>query len=230
MNQKRHRGVSSITLNITPLGTTTPLYMSDSIRVRKGKWSERVTTTLPDGSYQVAIMGENKQNSLTIATSTLQIGSAPIASQFSPTVVVVPVPLLIGGVARPGASVAVAYLQIINIGNATATLTGLTLNQTGTAPLAAVVGLTAVTDNGVARGSVGNMLTGTPFVGTSTFVPLTVILAPREMRLVTIKAVMSPVLSPYLGTTLTLRVAGVSGNLKSQAAWPLFGTVWTMGI
>ncbi len=225
----RAKGVTMVTISLTPSGTTTPFYVSDTLRVRNGKWTGRVSKSLPDGLYQVTVNGSGKQNSVVIATSTLQVGIVSAVSASAPLVVVVPIPLLIGGVAHPGTSVAVAYLQVINIGTATATLEGFTLTQTGTAPLATVVGLTAVTDNGVARGTAGNMLTGTPFVGASAFIPLIITLAPREMRLVTIKAVMSPLLVPYLGSTLTLRVSGVTGTLRPHAAFPLFGTVWTMG-
>ena len=225
----RARGVSSARLSLVPFGTTTPIYGSGILRLHNGHFTTQVTNALPDGMYQVIVEGYGSRNHVLIATSTLQVGTTSAVSALAPTVVIVPVPLLLGGVAHPGVPVAVAYLQVINLGTATATLAGFTLTQTGTAPVSTVVGLTAITDNGVARGSVGTMVSGTPFTGLSVFVPLVATLAPKEMRLVTIKAVMNPVLAPYLGNTLTLRVTGVTGNLKPHAAFPLFGTVWTMG-
>ncbi len=225
----RAKGVSSVVVNLTPVGTTTPLYTSKELRLRSNVWTTRVTKALPDGLYDVVVTNGGTKSLVVIATSTLQIGAVSLVSASAPLVVVVPVPLLTGGTARPGATVAVAYLQLINIGTATATLAGFTVNQTGTAPVSTIVGLTAVTDDGSARGTVGNMQTGTPFVASSAFVPLVTTLAPQAMRLVTIKAVMSPVLVPFAGTTLTLRVAGVSGTLKPHATFPLFGTVWTIG-
>jgi hypothetical protein len=145
------------------------------------------------------------------------------------TVVVVPVPLLIGGRAHPNTPVGVAYLQLINVGYATATVSGITLTQYGNAPVAAMVGLTSITDNSSARGSIGTMTTGTPFVGNSVTVPVGIVLAPREMRLVTIKATTALNIAPYLGTTLTLWVTGIQTNAKLSSKLPLYGTTWTMG-
>lgn len=225
----RANGVSSVVVTITPVGTSTPIFMSDTLRVRNGTWSWRVPKALVTSNYQVAVMAQGKVNTPVVATSTLTVGLPSPAGTVAPTVIVQPVPLLIGGVARSGATVAVAYLQVINISTATATIKGFTLRQTGTAPASTMVGMTSVTDNGMARGTVGNMMTGTPFIGNDVVVPLETTLAPREMRLVTIKAVMSPMLASSLGATVVLQVVGVSGSLLPKATFPLFGTVWTIG-
>ena len=223
-------GLSSVSLFVYPQGTTTPIYTSPTIRLRNSGWSHTIPKPLTDGVYQVVLVGARSGTRLVLATTTLLVGASTTGSRGASTVVVVPVPLLIGGVGHSGASVAVAYLQVINIGTSAAQLHGFTLNQTGTTPVEAIVGMTAVTDNGVARGSSGTMSSGTPFVGNGVFVPLETTLAPSEMRLVTIKAVLAPNLTPYLATKTTLYVTGISTDTKSKGDFPLYGTTWTIGL
>ena len=219
------QGVSSLTLHLTSVGTTST-NITKKLSLKRDKWSYSIPTGLPDGLYAIELSTTKSGVRTVVATSSLAVGTVqPIAAT---TIVVVPVPLLTGGVVRAAGNPAVAYLQVINIGTATATVSGITLTQAGTAPVASVVGLTARTDSGSAQGSVGTML-ATPFVGSSVTVPLGAVLAPKQMTLVTVKAVMAPSLVPYVGTTLTLMVSGVVTTARLQSALPLFGTVWTVG-
>ena len=222
------QGVSSVTLTLYPVGSTIAVYTSKTLRTRNRTWSQSVSKTLADGYYTISLTATKNGVRSVLATSSLTVG-VPAAVVPVTTLVVLPVPLLVGGVARPGASVAVAYLQVINIGKATSTIQGFSLVQTGTTPVAAVVGLTAVSDNGMARGSIGTMITGTPFVASGVTVPVTVLLSPGEMRLFTIKAILAPVVTAYLGTTVALNVTGVLSNAVIQSVLPIRGTVWTIG-
>lgn len=225
----RAHGLSSVMVTVTPFGTTTAT-SSKNVSVRHGTWSYAVPQTLGNSLYQVLVSTTKGGMTTNVATSTLNIGNVPVVPIFAPTtVVVVPVPLLIGGIAHPGATVAVGYLQFINIGLATTTITNISLTQSGNAPVASIVGLTTISDNGVAKGSVGNMLSATPFIGNTATVPLGLVLAPKEMRLVTMKAVATSNVTPYLGTKLTLLVSGIGTTAHVQSKLPLFGTIWTFG-
>jgi hypothetical protein len=225
----RARGLDTVSVSVTLFGTTTAA-SSKNVSVRHGVWTYVVPQKLADGLYYIAISSTKSGITTLVATSTLNIGNVPVVSVPVPTtIVVVPVPLLIGGVAHPGATIAVAYLQIINIGLATTTIQTVSLTQSGTAPVASLVGLTAISDNGVAKGSVGTMVGGTPFIGSNATIPLGLVLAPQEMRLVTIKAIITTNVLPYLGTKIMLLVSGVGTNARIQSTLPLFGTVWTLG-
>jgi hypothetical protein len=220
--------VSVLPVDVT-LATSTAVH-SSRISLRRSTWSYIVPKVLPDGNYRVEVATVNGSVRTIIATSTLAIGKVtPVATVGASTIVVVPVPLLIGGRAHPGATIAVAYLQFINIGYATTSVTNVSLTQYGTAPVSGIVGVTSISDNGMAKGVVGTMLTGTPFVGTTVTVPLGLVLAPREMRLVTIKAITAQNIAPHIGKTLTLWVSGVTTNAKLQSKLPLYGTTWTFG-
>lgn len=225
----RARGLTSVTVSVTPFGTTSAT-SSKTVSVRHGTWSYAVPQKLGHGLYQILVTTTKGGMVTGVATGTLNIGNVPVVPTSAPTtVVVVPVPLLIGGIAHPGATLAVGYLQLINIGLATTTITNVTLTQSGNAPVVSIVGLTTISDNGVAKGSVGSMLSATPFIGNTATVPLGLVLAPKEMRLVTIKAITTSNITPYLGTKLMLLVSGVGTTAQVQSKLPLFGTIWTFG-
>ncbi len=223
------RGLDSVAVSVTPFGATTTV-MSKNISVRHGAFTYAVPQKLNDGLYQILITTNKSGITTVVATNTLNVGNVPVVSAAAPTTIVaIPVPLLIGGVAHPGATVAVAYLQLINIGLATTTVSNVTLTQSGNAAVAAIVGLTSISDNGVAKGAVGTMVAGTPFVGNTATVPLGLVLAPKEMRLVTIKAITTTNVLPYLGTKITLLVSGIGTTARVESKLPLFGTIWTVG-
>ena len=215
----------TLNVTVTPFGTSTPT-TSASVRVRNGGWTFPRSLSFPDGNYMIDVSVDKSGVRTVVATSTLTVGNPPPVA--ATTLVVVPVQLLGGGTARANTNVAVAYLQLINLGSATATISGISMTQTDNAPVAAVTQLSAVSDNGLARGSVGIPPT-TPFVGQTATIPITLTLAPREMRLVTVKALMAPNLLPYLGTKLTLMTSSVTANAKIQSTFPIFGTIWTLG-
>jgi hypothetical protein len=224
------RDVSMVVVRATRVGATTTIE-SPALSVNRTLFSYTFPSAFTDGQYILSVLTDKNGVRTELASSTFGVGTGVVqdAATGATTLVVVPVPLLIGGRAHPSATVAVGYLQLINIGTATATVNSITLTQYGNAPTLSVVGVTAITDNGAAKGSVGTMVTGTPFIGNVVTVPLGAILAPREMRLVTIKAITAANIVPYLGTTLTLWVSGVATDANISSKLPLFGTTWKFG-
>jgi hypothetical protein len=145
-----------------------------------------------------------------------------------PTFTVSAVPLLIGGAAKAGESVAVSYLKITNIGKKPATLEGFTIQQNGSAPGLSVVGLSTVDDKGGSRGYVGGPEGTTPFVGIQAVAPTLASFEPGQMRLFTIKAVIGSNISAYAGTQLMIEVSSLKTDAEVKGSFPIRGTTWTL--
>ncbi len=154
----------------------------------------------------------------------------PVIIEEGPTTLSVSsVPLLWGGTASAGSSVAISYLKVVNIGKASTTLKGFLLQQNGSAPGEAVIGLSTVDDNGEPRGLSGGKEGSTPFKKGVAYAPAHAVFAPGQMRLFTIKAIMSNNLSAYVGTQLKIDVTGVDANATINGSFPMRGTTWTLG-
>lgn len=225
-------GIGRIQIQIFKIGSTTRFFTSNTLTVRNGIWKTTISKTLPNGRYTINVLGVRNRALNTILTDTLRIGKEASNENKQPTTLVVqPIPLLLGGIARGGSAVAVSYLQVINVGNNPATIHGFSVIQTGTAPTQSVVGLTIADDSGSVGGSVGGISGATPFINNSVSIPLEVTLASKQMRLFTIKAILANNVSLYLNTQLKITVSGINTNAEVvKAIFPIQGTVWTIGM
>jgi len=139
------------------------------------------------------------------------------------------VPLLVGGTVHAGEAVPVSYMQITNVGDEGALVTGFWIVQNGSAPVASVIGLSTVDDKGVIRDVTGGTEGATPFQNGMAFAPTNAFFAPGQTRLFTIKALMTQNVSSYIGMQLMIEVASVktTAETKSQQ-FPIRGTTWTI--
>lgn len=218
-------GVKKVAVVVYAEGTTTPAYTTKALSVKNKKYSFKMPKALPDGNYRIVLQTTGTAP-VVLASSTLAVGKVqPLAQSH---LVVKTIPLLVGGTAKVGSSVAVSYIQVINVGTKPANLTGFTFAQNGTAPVVAIAGMTIKDESGLIQGSVGTMVTGTPFVGTSAAIPVTATLAPKESRLFTARAVVSPTAVANVGQTMSLSLQAITGDAKVQSSLPLAGVTWTI--
>lgn len=138
------------------------------------------------------------------------------------------VPLLSGGVARAGTSVPIAYLQVTNIGKAGTILKGVWVTQRGTAPGSILIGLSTVDDSLSLRDHVGGTEGDSPFIHGVAVAPIDAYFAPHQMRLFTIKAMISQNVSQNIGSTLMIDVTGIESAATSVGRMPIPGVTWTI--
>lgn len=163
-----------------------------------------------------------------VCSATLEV-AAPVAVPEGPTTLRVSnVPLLSGGVAYPGASVPVAYVQVQNTGKNATTLKGFWIEQNGSASVSSVIGLTTIDDKGGLRGATGGTPGATPFVDGKALAPTEALFAPGQMRLFTVRATMAPVLTPYRNTQLNIDVTGIETDAAVTGTFPIPGTIWSI--
>lgn len=144
------------------------------------------------------------------------------------TLAVQSVPLLVGGTVRAGQSVAISYLQITNIGKEGALLKGFWVKQNGSASTTSIIGLSTVDDKGGSRGSVGGVEGLTPFQNGLAFAPTEAFFTSGQMRLFTIKAIMTSAISAYIGTQLMIDVELIETTATVKGKLPIRGTTWTI--
>lgn len=204
------------------------LYRSPSIKVRDDRWKVSVNKKLKDGIYAISLV-DSKHTSDVLATSTLGVGvkASFSAAYKSGSVNVTQLPLLTGGHANAGLSVPVAYLKVSNPGTVDAAIDGFTFVQNGTASTDAVIGFMTSDDKGGSRATVGGAEDTKVFADGKAFVPLEAVLAPGQVRVFTIKAILGAKAGAEIGRTLMLDVAGVnSAGTARASAWPIRGTTW----
>ncbi len=221
-------GVKNVHIELYKEGTTKPLYTSKSIKVKGSSWKVKISKKLPDGTYDVVVRGPKDMALNTLATGTLVVGDGDAGTSSATTLVVKSVPLLSGGVAHAGGSVAVSYLQVINVGKETATLKSFTLKQNGSASTQSIITLTSTDDIGTSKSSTGGVEGSTPFKNGIASVPTNATLMAGETRLFTIKAVLTNNVSSYIGKQLMIDVTGVTANASVKGAFPIRGTTWTI--
>lgn len=192
------------------------VYTSKDLKVKNGKWSVTMKKALPAGSYNVEIQGDKLG---TLFAGTMTAGSVSSGGSVSASLV----PLLMGGTARAGESVPVFYLKLANTGKAPATITGVTMRQAGSAPTAAISNLTIIDEKGGSSGNSGI----NAFKNGIVRIPTTVVLAPGEMRLFTVRAVLAPTARTYFGTQIALELTGVEGGVSGK--FPIRGTSLSIG-
>ena len=223
-------GTKNVHIRIYKEGNERVMYTSRAIRVTNGEWKTKISKKLADGAYTVVLLGDKNLELGTIARETLIVGKSTQNSatkKSDTTLVVIPVPLLMGGTARGGSSVSISYLQIINIGKESTTLSGFSVKQTGTAKTESITGFTVSDDSNTFRGTTK---AGNIFNNGLAFVPIQVPFTPGQTRLFTIKAILKNDVMPYVGTQLKIDVAGVSATALLQSTFPIQGTTWTIGL
>lgn len=219
-------GVKRAVIAFYEPGATTPEYTTKSLTLKSGKFTFKMPKALDDGTYRVELQTTDAKP-IVLATSSITVGKPkPVPAT---TIVVQTIPLLSGGVVKPGRGVAVSYLQVINVGTTPAQITDFNFAQIGSAPVSTIVGVSINDELGLSKGSVGNMVTGTPFVGTKVVVPIAVTLAAKESRLFTVRAVVGANATANIGQTMTLSLQSLTGNIKIQSALPVNGVTWTIG-
>ncbi len=152
----------------------------------------------------------------------------PVTTVGTTTLAIQSVPLLVGGVVHAGQSVPISYLQITNVGQNGAILKGFSVKQNGSALGDSVIGLSTVDDRGGSRGLAGGTEGATPFKNELAFVPTDSYFAPGQMRLFTIKAILTSTVSPYIGTQLVIDVTSVETTASVNGQFPIRGTTWTI--
>ena len=198
------------------------LFKSKYVKVKKGKWKIKVTKKLAKDTYDILVSDE--KGKLTIGTNL-----PPVQATSNTSFSVTPVPLLSGGLARAGVSVPVSYLQIKNTGKESATLKGFWVKQNGSAAVQSVIGFSTIDDKGGSQGFTGGIEGMTPFINGQAFAPTqAIVLAPGQMKLFTIKAMMSNNISSYIGSQLMIDVTGVDATAAIKGAFPIRGTTWTL--
>lgn len=206
------------------------VFKSKNERVKGGEWDVRVSKSLKDGTYEVALFGQKGAEIDLVATNTLVIGegssSAGTAStKMGGTLVVSSLPLLSGGNAAPGASVPVAYIKVENTGSSASSIEGFTLKQNGTASTNAIVNVQTNDDKGGSRYTTTGIGL---FKNDSVFVPLPNVIAPGQIRIYTIKVGLSSASNAYAGSTLMFDVTGVTTGAKVPSSFPIQGTTWVL--
>lgn len=200
------------------------VYKSKDIEVEDGEWESKVSKKLKVGEYEVSLRSKDGKKLIELASSELKVLSKK-TKKTSGTLAVSMVPLLSGGTAAPGSSVPVSYIQVKNTGSTTVSIDGFTLKENGSAPDTVVTGFSVSDDKGGSRATIeGTFKKGLAFV------PLKAAVAPGQLRIFTIKAILSNSFGSALGTQLKIDVAGVETKAKGvKAAFPLRGTTFVLG-
>lgn len=202
------------------------LYLSRELRVKNGRWQERVSKKLPDGDYLVTLYGDKDYALNSITTGMLSLGPEPAKGNGSITVS--QLSLLTGGTAAVGASIPVAYLKVVNPSQTPVELKGFTLKETGSAPDDLVIGFSTNDDKGGSRTTVGGTEGTKLFKNSQAFVPLKATIAPAQLRIFTIKAILSRTSGSAGGKQLLIDTVGVDADGAVKATYPLKGVVWTL--
>lgn len=225
------------------------IFTEGSVDVQKGEWAYVLWVSssgstakgssgasIPSSGFQMVVASATAtyeyrfmKNSQEVACSaTLKVVAPPAVVEGPTTLRVATVPLLSGGVAYPGASVPVAYLQVLNSGSAATVLRGFTLTQKGNASTNAIIGLSTIDDKGGSVSVTGGVVGQTPFMNGEATVDTEVVFLPGQRKLFTIRAVMAPILTAYRGTQVTLDVTGVETSASVQGIFPIRGTTWVI--
>lgn len=217
----------TVSFSVFKDGIKKPMYTSKSIKVTNGVWKHKVTDTLSKGSYTFELYGSSDLKLNTITKETLTIGSKEAQSNDS-TIVVQSIPLLSGGIAKKNQTIALSYLQVLNVGLQPVTITGIKLQQTGTASTDTIVTLTAIDDTELAKGQVGKIDTPPFNDDDEALVPITLTIKPKETRLFTLKAILGTDISDDVGDTIKLAVSGVESRSSVKGTFPIKPVTWTI--
>lgn len=201
------------------------LFRSKELKVRDDAWKVTVTKKLKPGNYEATILdGKGKteiaSSSLTILDKNAKSSTAKKGGALS----VSALPLLVGGNALPNASVPVAYIKVANPSKEIAYIDGFTLKQNGSANTDSVIGFATSDDKGGSRATITDPKL---FKNGSAFVPLKTEVAPGQVRIFTIKALVNGN-GAQAGKQLMLDVASINTGAKLTAVFPLRGVTWNL--
>lgn len=224
-------GTKSVQIKVYKKGSDTAFYTSKVLQIKNGKWNTKVSKKLANGTYTVGLFGEKNIELNSITTSSLAIGKKAISEQKqSTTFVAESIPLLVGGIAHGGTSVPISYLQVINIGKAVGTVENFIVKQNGSASTKAIVGFTVSDDQSGKYINVGTHDDTVVFKNGTAIIPVHTHIAAGQMKLFTLKALLSNNVLPYIGQQLKLDVSNVDTNGKlTKTLLPIRGTTWTIG-
>lgn len=230
--QGRVYGSKTVQLEVRPIGATTSIFTSTVVSVKNNHFAIRITKDLVDGEYTVILKGDKTVSLNTIATATIKIGNViPSVIKADTTLVVVNVPLLIGGVAKAGSLVPISYIQVLNVGSKPAILDGFAVTQTGSAPVASILSLSSVDDTGTLISPIEGVAGTLQFKNATAFIPTKVILSPGQMHLFTLKAAIVNTVTPFVGTQLKMVMSSISSNAAVvKGTFPIQGTTWTIAL
>lgn len=222
-------GVKTVQVLIRREGATQVLYKSKMLKVHKETWKTKVSKKLPNGNYDVEVVAGKGATRATLVSGTFSVNTDKKNSTSSAaSLQVSAVPLLAGGVATAGSEVPISYLQIRNSGKESVLLQGFWVKENGSAAPRAVIGFSAIDDQGVSRGRTGGSEGSTPFKNGLVFVPAVATFAPGEMRLYTIKGVLTSNTSAYRGQQLMIDVTALDATASVKGVFPIRGTTWTI--
>jgi len=207
--------------------------INKSTKVVNDTWKINSSKKFKAGDYEIKIIGLVDRKQKTELVGTLYVGKkSNQLAKVSSTLAVSPIPLLFGGVARAGNAVPVSYLQVTNIGKEALVLNGFNLMQNGTASVDVVSGFTLFDGTDAFLGSVENVSGprgSALFKSNAAFFPAVVSFDPGQMRLFTIKAVITNntgVLSQNFGKNLMLGLTSVDTNGSVRGVFPIRGVSW----
>lgn len=221
------KNTKTVSFEVLKFGSKSVVYKSGAVNVVDGVWNHKVTDSILDGSYSLVLHGSDELKLNTISKQALTIGTLTTPDSSMSTVVVQPIPLLVGGVAKRNQTVGLSYLQLLNVGLQPVTITGIKMKQTGTASTDTIVRLMATDDTELHTGQVGTIGTS-PFKSGEALIPITLTLKPKETRLMTLKALLVGDLSNDVGDTLKLQVSGVNSRSSVKGTFPIRGVTWTL--
>lgn len=200
------------------------VFRSKKLRIKNGDWKVRITKKLPAGEYDVTLYGSSvkkqtlDKETLSILPKNVEKGDTILGG----TLVVSPIPLLMGGTAARGASVPVAYVKVSNPGTKAAAINGFRLVDRGSVnESSAVIGFSTSDDKGGSRTT-----SYTTFKNEYALVPLAATIEPGTFRIFTIKAILASAGSFY-GKTLQIDVEGIGSASEVKGAFPMKGTTFT---
>jgi hypothetical protein len=107
-------------------------------------------------------------------------------------------------------------------------LKGFWIKQNGSASLNAISGFSTVDDQGGSRDATMGAQGSALFPSGLALAPIDIYLAPGQMRLFTIKVVVSQTVSQYIGTELKLDVASIETTGQTLGTFPIQGTTWVI--
>jgi hypothetical protein len=114
------------------------------------------------------------------------------------------------------------------VGTAGALLKGFWITQNGSASLNAIGGFSTIDDRGGSRGVSSGAQGSALFQSGVAFASTTAYFAPGQMRLFTIKVLLSTAVADYVGTELKLEVASIETTGETQGNFPIVGTTWVI--
>lgn len=221
-------GTKIVQVYLYKKGDSKVFLKSTKVRVEDGVWNVKISKNISIGSYDVRVYGVKNGRRKMLVRETSYITDRPIVLSTA-VMSIQSIPLLLGGQARAGTSIPVSYLQVTNGNQSTTSLKGFWIKQNGTALKESVIGFTSIDDTGAFQGFIGGVEGFEVFKGGIAYVPISeVVFSPGQVRLFTIKAVLSRNVAAHIGTQLVLDVTSVDTSATIVSALPVRGVVWTI--